>query len=520
MSDATAGIIFDRLEHWATVKPDQAAMTFQGTEFTWAQWRDRILRIAAALAESGIGAGDTVAFVDKNHLSCLEVTYAASLLGAANVVPNWRLSSEELDYVLADCGARILFVGSELLPQVVAMRDRLTAVESIFAVGGEHDEFEPWIDEVTPLHARPEVSPDATALVLYSSGTTGRPKGVQLTHRNLFAHSNNVLEILPAHEDHRFLIAMPMFHVGGTCYAIMAIHTGGRCYFTREADGPSIFAGLAAGANIAFLVPPVIAGVLAAGEQAVAAFKAFKRITYGAAPMPLPLLRAALAAWPDTEFVQVYGMTEMAGVITALMPDVHRDESQVERMASAGTAIPGVEMRVVDPVTLEDVPTGTTGELWWRSEQCTPGYLGKPEATAETITADGWLRSGDMGRADSDGFVFIEDRLKDMIITGGENVYSPEIERVLVEHPAIAEVAVIGVPDDRWGETVKAVVVLTAEAQIDEAELITYTQERLAKFKCPTSIDVVEILPRNPTGKILKRDLRKPYWENREHKLV
>jgi len=203
-----------------------------------------------------------------------------------------------------------------------------------------------------------------------------------------------------------------------------------------------------------------------------------------------------------------------------LMPDVHRDESQVERMASAGTAIPGVEMRVVDPVTLEDVPTGTTGELWWRSEQCTPGYLGKPEATAETITADGWLRSGDMGRADSDGFVFIEDRLKDMIITGGENVYSPEIERVLVEHPAIAEVAVIGVPDDRWGETVKAVVVLTAEAQIDEAELITYTQERLAKFKCPTSIDVVEILPRNPTGKILKRDLRKPYWENREHKLV
>lgn len=218
---------------------------------------------------------------------------------------------------------------------------------------------------------------------------------------------------------------MPMFHVGGTCYAIMAIHTGGRCYFTREADGPSIFAGLAAGANIAFLVPPVIAGVLAAGEQAVAAFKAFKRITYGAAPMPLPLLRAALAAWPDTEFVQVYGMTEMAGVITALMPDVHRDESQVERMASAGTAIPGVEMRVVDPVTLEDVPTGTTGELWWRSEQCTPGYLGKPEATAETITADGWLRSGDMGRADSGGFVFIEDRLKDMIITGGENVYSP-----------------------------------------------------------------------------------------------
>ena len=520
MSDAATAIIFDQLEHWASVKPEEPAVTFQETTYTWAQWHGRILRIAGALAESGIGPGDTVAFLDKNHLSCLEITYAASLLGAANAIPNWRLAGEELDYILGDCGARILFVGNELLPQVVAMRDRLTAVELIIAVGSENDEFEPWLDEAPPLAARPVVTADSTALILYSSGTTGRPKGVQLTHRNLFAHSNNVLELLPKHDDDIFLVAMPMFHVGGTCYAIMAIHAGGRCYFTREADGPSIFAGLAAGANIAFLVPPVIAGVLAAGDQAVAAFRAFKRITYGAAPMPLPLLRGSLAAWPDTEFVQVYGMTEMAGVVTALMPDVHRDESQVERMASAGTAIPGVEMRIVDPVTLEDTPAGTVGELWWRSEQCTPGYLNKPEATAETITPDGWLRSGDMGRADSEGFVFIEDRLKDMIITGGENVYSPEIERVLVEHPAVAEVAVIGVPDNRWGETVKAVVVLHADTQIAEAELITYTQGRLAKFKCPTSIDIVEILPRNPTGKILKRDLRKPYWDNHESKLV
>ncbi|MGC0363053.1 acyl-CoA synthetase (AMP-forming)/AMP-acid ligase II [Rhodococcus sp. 27YEA15] len=520
MTEVAAGIIFDRLAHWASIKPDEAAMTFQETDYTWAQWHDRILRIAGALAEAGIGPGDTVAFVDRNHLSCLEVTYAASLLGAANVIPNWRLAGEELDYVLSDCGARILFVGSELLPQIVAMRDRLTLVESIISVGSEDDEFEPWLDGVEPLVDRPDVSPDTTALILYSSGTTGRPKGVQLTHRNLFAHSDHVLEILPAQDDHKFLIAMPMFHVGGTCYAIMAIHAGGKCYFTREADGPSIFAGLGAGANIAFLVPPVIAGVLAAGEQAVGAFRAFKRITYGAAPMPLPLLRAALAAWPDTEFVQVYGMTEMAGVVTALMPDVHRDESQVERMASAGTTIPGVELRVVDPVTLEDVPAGTTGELWWRSQQCTPGYLNKAEATADTITADGWLRSGDMGRADDGGFVFIEDRLKDMIITGGENVYSPEIERVLVEHPSVAEVAVIGVPHARWGETVKAVVVLEADVQITEGELITYTQGRLAKFKCPTTIDIVAALPRNPTGKILKRDLRKPYWESRENNLI
>jgi len=158
--------------------------------------------------------------------------------------------------------------------------------------------------------------------------------------------------------------------------------------------------------------------------------------------------------------------------------------------------------------------------LWWRSDQRTPGYLGKPEATAEAVTADGWLRSGDMGRADADGFVFIEDRLKDMIITGGENVYSPEIERVLVEHPAVAEVAVIGVPDDHWGETVKAVVVPVTGTSIEPDELIHYTRQRLAKFKCPTTVDIVDLLPRNPTGKILKRELRAPYWKDRTHKLV
>lgn len=520
MSDAANGIIFDRLAHWAQFRPNTIAVQFQDRAYTWSEWRDRILQIAGALAEGGIRQGDTVAFLDKNHLSCLEVTYAAGVLGAATAVPNWRLAGEELDYVINDCRARILFVGNEFLQQVMALRDRMTGIEQFITVGGEHDEFEPWLTEASPLWRPPVVDPESTTLILYSSGTTGKPKGVQLTHRNLNAHNVDALAVLPAREDDCFLVAMPLFHVGGSCYAIMGIHAGARCHVARDADAPSLFAGLAAGATIAFLVPPVIAGVLAAGEQAVAAFGALRRITYGAAPMPLPLLRSALAAWPRTEFVQVYGMTECAGVVTALLPEVHRDETQVERMASAGQPIPGVEMRIVDPVTTRDVAPGETGELWWRTEQRTPGYLGKPEATAEAITADGWLRSGDMGRADADGFVYIEDRLKDMIITGGENVYSPEIERVLVEHPAVAEVAVIGVPDEHWGETVKAIVVPVEGTVADPDELIHYTHQRLAKFKCPTSIDVVEMLPRNPTGKILKRELRAPYWKDRSHKLV
>ncbi|HWF41315.1 MAG TPA: AMP-binding protein, partial [Acidothermaceae bacterium] len=200
-----------------------------------------------------------------------------------------------------------------------------------------------------------------------------------------------------------------------------------------------------------------------------------------------------------------------------LMPEDHRADND-ERLVSAGTLVPGAEVRVVNPDTLEDVPPGEQGELWFRSAQLMKGYHKKPDATAEAITDDGWFRTGDIGRVDADGYIFVEDRLKDMIITGGENVYSIEVERVLAEHPAVAEVAVIGVPDAKWGEAVKAIVSLEGEAS--EADLIAWARERLAAYKCPKTVDVMDELPRNPTGKILKKDLRKPHWEGRDRATV
>jgi acyl-CoA synthetase (AMP-forming)/AMP-acid ligase II len=217
--------------------------------------------------------------------------------------------------------------------------------------------------------------------------------------------------------------------------------------------------------------------------------------------------------------MQVYGMTEFGGVVTILDDDAHRDTDHPERLVSAGQPIPGVEVRVVDPATLEDVEPGVTGELWFRTEQSTPGYHGQPEATRELITDDGWVRTGDVGRLDDEGFVFVEDRVKDMIISGGENIYSPEVERVLAEHPSVLELAVIGVPDDRWGESVKAVVAFHPEKSVEPDELIAFARERLAHYKAPKSIDVVEALPRNPSGKILKRDLRKQYWSDSERQV-
>ena len=212
--------------------------------------------------------------------------------------------------------------------------------------------------------------------------------------------------------------------------------------------------------------------------------------------MPMPLLRAAIKAWPDTEFIQVYGLTEVCGVITHLMPPEHRDPDHPERLVSAGRPIPEMELRIVDPATLEDVPVGEHGEIWLRTPQRFQGYLGKPEETAAVITEDGWFRTGDMGKVDADGFVYVEDRLKDMIITGGENVYSPEVERVLAEHPSVMEVAVIGVPDDRWGETVKAVVVPRPGHRIDEADL---TFSPMLVGTGSTRPDQVATFPYRPT---------------------
>jgi acyl-CoA synthetase (AMP-forming)/AMP-acid ligase II len=309
---------------------------------------------------------------------------------------------------------------------------------------------------------------------------------------------------------------MPLFHVGGSSYVLFGIHDGIPSVITREPDGASLAGAITAGANRTFLVPAVLAGVLQNGPDAVRVFSGLRSFTYGASPMPLPLLRAAMQAWPETDFIQVYGLTEVAGVATHLMPDAHRDAEHPERLLSAGRPVPGVEVRIVDPATRRDVPVGEHGEIWLRTAQLMKGFLGKPEETAAVVTEDGWFRTGDLGRVDEDGFVFVQDRLKDLIISGGENIYSPEVERVLAEHPAVLEVAVIGVPDDTWGETVKAVVVRRPGAHVDEAELVAWCRDRLAHFKCPRTVDLVAALPRNATGKVLKRELRRPFWAGRD----
>jgi acyl-CoA synthetase (AMP-forming)/AMP-acid ligase II len=519
----TATYLDDRLAHWARVTPEAEAISYLDRTWTWALWEDRVRRLAGALVAHGIGRGDVVGSLDKNHPATVELTFAAASLGAATAIFNWRLAGDEVDYAVNDSGARVLVVGRELVPLVDKIRDRLRTVEHVVEVtpeGGAGDPYEALLAGATPVGRSDDVTPDDVCLVMYSSGTTGRPKGVMLRQRNVLEHTVNAHDGWAFDPGDKNMVSMPLFHVGGTSYVQQGIHDGVPTVMTRDADGASLAAAIMAGANRTFLVPAVLAQVLQSGPEAIALFGRLKTYCYGASPMPLPLLRAAMQAWPDTDFIQVYGLTEVCGVVTHLMPEAHRDLEHPERLVSAGQLIPRVELRVVDPATLQDVPTGEHGELWFRTPQLMAGFLGRPEATAEVITKDGWFRSGDLGKVDADGFVYVQDRLKDLIISGGENIYSPEIERVLAEHPAVREVAVIGIPDDTWGEAVKAVVSLHPGTTATERELVDHCREQLAHFKCPKSVDIVDALPRNPTGKILKRDLRAPYWSGRERQNV
>jgi len=512
----------DMLARWATQQPDAPAIIFGETRRTWAQLRERVQRVAAGLRAAGLQAGDRIAVLDLNHPSCLELTLACAQTGCANAVVNFRLAPPEIVYVINDAKARILFVGPEFAAAAAQLRDKLPLLERVIHIGGAADEYEAWLAAHQPdTHVYPAAGTDCF-VQLYTSGTTGFPKGAMLTHHGMLAHARNVAATQAMGADSRVQVAMPLFHVGGTSYSFVAWAGGAPIFMMRMPDPLGALQMLERERiTHTFYVPALMAAMTQVPGGDKFDFSALQAVSYGASPMPLPVMRACLKLFPSGTMQQVYGMTEQCGVVTILPPEDHENPTVAHRLVSAGKVIHGVEIEIRDPGTTEAVPVGQAGEIWVRSDQIMAGYWGKPDATAQAITADGWYRSGDGGHIDSDGYVYVTDRIKDMIISGGENIYPAEIERVLAEHPALQDVAVIGVPDERWGEVPKAVVVLKAGATLaDPNELVAWCRERLAAYKCPKTVDVVAELPRNPTGKVLKRDLRKPYWEGRDRQVA
>jgi long-chain acyl-CoA synthetase len=517
MSDGITNIA-DILRVHSAGQPDRTALVLGDREVTWAELMTRASRVAQGLFAEGVSNQDRVAFLDKNGIEHFEVFYGAALLNAVCVDVNWRLAPPEVAYIVNDAQARVFVVGQEFVPVLDAIAGELTA-KKIVVIGGHpsFESYEEWVARQPAEDPLMASAPEDVAFQLYSSGTTGRPKGVMLTNDNFFGLLPMAKDMWGLGPDIVSLVAMPLFHIGGGGWATAGMYEGGTSIIVRELD-PAALVRLMTEHRVthAFLVPAAIQFMLAVPGVDDADFSSLRVFVYGASPISEAVLSKAIAVL-GCDFWQAYGLTETTGAVVNLPPEDHDPTGpNAHRLRSCGVAGPGVELRLVDISTGEDVPTGEVGEIWIRSRQVMKGYWNQPEATEEAITEDGWFRSGDVGYLDADGYLYIHDRVKDMIVSGGENVYPAEVENALMSHPAIADVAVIGVPDERWGETAKAMVVKAPGAEVTEQEIIDFARQHLARYKCPTSVDFVEALPRNPSGKVLKKDLRAPFWAGRE----
>ncbi len=504
------------LNHWAKERPDAIAVEYGDRRTTFAQV-DRLSRqLVACLAECGVGKGDRIAWYGKNSDRYFLLLYAAGRMGAVMAPLGWRLAPREIGYILGDTGAKLVVASDEFL-------DTANAVSAEMDNGPEVAEAEAFFAKASamePADYEP-AGEDDTVLQLYTSGTTGNPKGVELSNANLFSLRKPSIQEAAPWQDYRpndcILMVMPCAHIGGTGSAPMGVANGVRVLIQEEFTPTGVLDAIENGTTMLFLVPAAIQMVVQHPRAKETDFSGLRYLMYGAAPMPLELLKEAVGTMPDTGFLQVYGMTETTGTISLLPPEDHVLEGN-ERMRSAGKAVPGVSIEVRGPDNTE-APRGEIGEICIKSPSNTAGYWKLPEATASTIDGDGWLHTGDAGIMDADGYVYIQDRIKDMIISGGENVYPAEVENAIFGHPSIAEVAVIGVPSERWGEEVKACVVCKPGAEIESGDLIAYTRERIAAFKAPKSVDIIPEMPRNASGKILRRQLREPYWEGQDRKV-
>ena len=502
-------------------RADRPAIEFEGRTITFGELDQRSNQVANALTAAGIGAEDRVAFLDKNGPEFFEVSFGLAKLNAVNVAVNWRLAPNEMAQIMNDARAKLLIVGSEFVPHVEKIEDELETVTKIVAIGdhARWEEYDRFVSAHPATDTGVESGPQDVAMQLYTSGTTGLPKGVMLTNDNFFSGLMNVTGSWRFDADSVNIAVMPMFHIAGSGWSMVGLYHGCQTIVLRDVDPARILQVIPEfGITNALFVPAVIQFLLMTPGVESTDFSTLRAIVYGASPITDAVLTKAMETF-GCEFIQVYGMTETTGAITQLDPEDHDPVNRPALLRSCGKPYPWVEMKLVDPETGEDVPDGTVGELWTRSQQNMKGYWANEEATRATIDADGWLRTGDAGYRDADGFLYLHDRVKDMIVTGGENVYPAEVENVLAKHPDLADVAVVGVPDSKWGEAVKAVVVRREGSEVTEQDVITFAREHLAGYKLPKTVDFTDVLPRNPSGKLLKREIRAPYWEGAERQI-
>jgi acyl-CoA synthetase (AMP-forming)/AMP-acid ligase II len=500
-------------------RPNHTATIFANRRQSYAQLVGRVARLSGALRQLDIKPGDRVAMLSLNSDRFVEYLYGSFWAGAVVNPVNTRWSVNEIAYSLDDSESAVLLVDDAMKHMIDPLRKLSKSLRTVIYVG---DESCPagMLDYETLL-AGAEAVPDAfakddaLAAILYTGGTTGLPKGVMLSHRNLYIDALGAIAASQRSAESVGLLVAPLFHVG--CIGLV-LQLAARLATMVIVPGFAPAAVLAAIEHErvveAFLVPTMIKMLIEHPEFPQSELSSLRTVLYGAAPIDSSLLDRAMDLLPKAEFVQVYGMTELAPVITVLPAWCHTREGQkAGKLKSAGRPIPIAEVRIVDEND-EDVPVGTTGEIVARGPMVMLGYWKQPEQTANALRG-GWMHTGDAGYMDADGFIYMNDRIKDMIVTGGENVYSIEVENAILKLPQVSMCGVIGVPDDTWGERVHAVIVLREGAMLDEQALVAHCKSLIAGYKCPRSIEFRTAMPLSAAGKLLKYELRKPYWPSR-----
>jgi len=499
--------------------PDRLAMRADARVWTYDELHREAARCAQAMLADGVEPQDRVAVLDRNVPEYFTFLFGATMINAVTLAVNWRLAPPEMEYILNHAETRVLLIGEEFLGHLAKMNLETVKRVVVIGNGGEYTDYEAWIANREPTDPELPCNVDDTCYQLYTSGTTGLPKGVELTHSNLLAAMEVGAKAWSIDPDSVVMVAMPLFHIAGSGWAIGGFCQGAQTVIVREVEPAEVLRLIETfGVTNSLFVPAVLQLLSAFPDAQKTDFSSLRSIVYGASPISEEVLVRSMKVF-GCGFVQVYGLTETTGAITDLPAEDHDPSGpRSYLLRAAGRPWGDVEIRIVDAETRQDLEEGAVGEIWCKSAQNMKGYWRNPDATAEVYPEGrdergiGWFRTGDAGFM-KEGYLYIHDRVKDMIVSGGENIYPAEIENALMGHPGVADAAVIGVPSEKWGETVKAIVVDAPDAAATDDDLFAYCREKLARYKCPTSIDRIDALPRNPSGKILKTELREPYWK-------
>ncbi|PQD97099.1 acyl-CoA synthetase [Pradoshia eiseniae] len=497
-------LIGEHLRRSAHKAPDKEAYIFGEKRLTYRQTEERAIHLAGWLQGRGVDYDDKVGFLLFNGIPFIEIFYGVSLTGALGVPINFRLNSDELQYIIANSDCKILFIDRKLLPSFELIKDRCPLVQEIVVIGGETElgylSYERIYGEETEYVPIDRLNGDDGALIMYTSGTTGLPKGAVLTHNNLYINGMNQVMTAGLNPDFKQLIVAPLFHIAAISTLLYPIQ--GTTVIHQQFDSEQVLKTIEKERiNFIFLAPTMWQMLVDHENIGNYDLTSMKRCSAGSAPCSIALKEKIARYFPNGELRDPFGQTEMSPVATCLNP-----EDSIRKNTSVGKPVVNVEVRVVDE-QMNDVPLGEIGEIVYRGPTLMKEYYKNPEATEEAFRG-GWFHSGDLVRMDDEGFIYVVDRKKDMIISGGENIYPAEIEQVLIKHPDIKECAVIGAADEKWGESVKAVIVKREGAELNEEDIIRFCQNQLSSYKKPRQVQFLDALPRNAAGKILKKALR------------